>query len=494
MTVDWTSLLQFLRFPLRKALRFPPGEALRRRFQNPLTPSITEGVLPLAPFLTWRHRFLQRRSRVLSAVVLFLVVGISALNVAIVIPMMNASGDPKLAFGPQQWADYLQVMTVEVAAVSVCVMLPYMRYFRQRPDLVMLLLAWGLMLLPQMMVAFRGEALFDADVWILFYAIQALLVPVHWRLHLLSQTVVIGFFGSAFALGLRDPDVLVQAGYFIGLVYGLIICTIADLGVFLYEGQLRREFELRQQLQVFTHAVSHDLRNPVLGLAMVLKSLANPAGETVPLPRPVLEQMIASSDRQLQFIDSLLEVHSTELHGLALHRQPMALRDLVESVLADFQPFFAQHRASVQVNLPLDLPPVDIDPLQVRRVYENLLSNALSYNPAGLTLTLGAAVIQPVPERRGDVLNPQWLRCTVHNDGAEMTAEQCDRIFDLYTRGPNRRQTLSLGLGLYICRQIVTAHGGTIGVVSPPVRGSRFGLRCPGLSPSLDPVPVYRGL
>ncbi|HEY9879448.1 MAG TPA: hypothetical protein V6D29_13410 [Leptolyngbyaceae cyanobacterium] len=57
----------------------------------------------------------------------------------------------------------------------------------------------------------------------------------------------------------------------------------------------------------------------------------------------------------------------------------MALRDLVESVLADFQPFFEQHRAIVQVNLPSDLPLVDIDLLQVRQVYENLISNALNY-------------------------------------------------------------------------------------------------------------------
>lgn len=475
MTVDWKSLL--------KSMHFPPGEALQSRVQNPLAPATGEGVLALTPFLAWRYRFLQRRSQVLSVVVLCLLVGITALNIIVFIPMMNASGDPKLAFGPQQWADYLQVAMVEIAAVSVCVVLPYVRYFRQRAALVMLLLAWGLMLLPQAVVAFRGEALFDADVWILFYAIQALLVPVHWRLHLLSQAVVIGFFGSAFLLGLRDPDVVVQAGYFIGFIYGLIICVIADLGVFLYEGQLRREFELRQQLQVFTHAVSHDLRNPVLGLTMVLKSLAKTVRDTVPLPRPVLEQMIASSDRQIQFIDSLLEVHSTELHGLVLHRQPMALRDLVESVLADFQPFFEQHQATLQVNLPPDLPPVDIDPFQVRRVYENLLSNALSYNPAGLTLTLGAAVIQPRPGRQGTPTAESGVRCTVHNDGAEMTAEQCDRIFDLYTRGPNRRQTLSLGLGLYICHQIVTTHGGTVGVVSPPGQGVTFWFTLPRAQP-----------
>ncbi|HEY9763323.1 MAG TPA: HAMP domain-containing sensor histidine kinase, partial [Trichocoleus sp.] len=300
-----------------------------------------------------------------------------------------------------------------------------------------------------------------------------------WQLHLLSQSVVVSVFVTKFLLGMRDPDVAMQAAYFVWFTYAMIICAISDLGVFLYEGLLRREFELRQQLQVFTHAVSHDLRNPILGLVMLLKSLEKTAGDTLQLPRSVLTQMIASGDRQVALIDSLLEVHGTELHGIVLHRQDVCLPSLVSSVLADFKPFLEQHQATVALTIPLDLPSVNIDALQVRRVYENLLSNALRHNPPGLRLNLSAKVLteQSAPSQQTE--KSQWLHCTVSNDGAGMTQEQCDSMFELYARGPNRRQSLGLGLGLYICRQIITAHGGKIGAISGSAEGATFWFTLP---------------
>ncbi|HEY9735663.1 MAG TPA: HAMP domain-containing sensor histidine kinase, partial [Trichocoleus sp.] len=397
-------------------------------------------------------------------------------NLTVVIPMINAAGDPDVFFDAARMFRYLQVAVVQLLGVSLCILLPRYRYFRERPEVALLLLAWVLMLLPQFMATLRGQAQFDVDIWILFYAIQALLVPVHWRLHLLSQAVVVAVFVTEFLLGMRDPDVVMHASYFVGFAYALIICAIADLGVFLYEGLLRREFELRQQLQVFTHAVSHDLRNPILGLVMLLKSLEKTAGDVIQLPRPVLTQMIASGDRQMALIDSLLEVHSAELHSLVLHRQRMALHDLASSVLADFRPFLEQHQATATLTISQDLPLVEIDALQVRRVYENLLSNALRHNGPGLQLYLEAEVTAE-PASRGETC--QWLRCTVRNDGTALTQEQCSSIFELYARGPNRRQSLGLGLGLYICRQIISAHGGKIGADSGSHRGVTFWFTLP---------------
>jgi signal transduction histidine kinase len=427
------------------------------------------------PFLQWRHHFLSKRVRLLTWIVLSLLVGVTLLNLTVVIPMINAAGDPDNVFDAARMFRYLQVAVVQVLGLSLCALLPRYRYFKERPGIVMLLLAWVMMLLPQLIATLRGQAQFDADIWILFYAIQALLVPVHWRLHLLSQSVVVVVFVTEFLLGMRDPDVLMQASYFVGFTYAMIICAIADLGVFLYEGLLRREFELRQQLQVFSHAVSHDLRNPILGLVMLLKSLEKTAGDIIQLPRPVLTQMIASGDRQMALLDSLLEVHSSELHGVVLHRQAVCLHDLASSVLADFQPFLEQHQATAKLAIPQDLPAVEIDALQVRRVYENLLSNALRHNGPGLCLCLDAEVVAEPSERE----QTHWLRCTVSNDGAALTQEQCQSMFELYARGPNRRKTLGLGLGLYICRQIITAHGGKIGADSDSKRGVTFWFTLP---------------
>jgi signal transduction histidine kinase len=435
-------------------------------------------------YRTWRQQFIRDRLELAIWIALGFLVIISGINLGMLLPAMERSGEVSEFLNSERFWLLARALLITPALglIITGLMLRYVLPIH-RVQAAFLGYSIALVWVPQIYFILRGEAFLDFGVWLIFFTLQALLIPVKWTWHLLSQGLALGLLMASAALfKLTIFDIPEGMG---GVVY-LLFFTIAvsfffllDLGVYLYERMLLREFDLRQRLRLFLHAVSHDLRNPVLGLAMVLKSLAKTAGDTVPLPRPMLEQMIASSDRQIQFIDSLLEVHAAEVHGLALHRQSMALRDLVESVLADFQPFFEQHRAIVQIHMAPDLPLVDIDPLQVRRVYENLLSNALNHNSAGLTLTLGAAVIQPAPDRRGAVSNLQWLRCTVHNNGAEMTAEQCNHIFDLYTRGPNRRQTLGLGLGLYICHQIVTAHGGEIGAMSPPGQGVTFWFTLP---------------
>lgn len=435
-------------------------------------------------YRTWRQQFIRDRLHLAIWIALGFLVIIAGLNLGMLLPAMERSGEVDEFLNSERfwlllWA---LLITPALGLMMTWLMLRFVLPIH-RVKTAFLGYSIALVWVPQIYFTLRGEAFLDFGVWLIFFTLQALLIPVKWTWHLLSQGLALGLLmASAAIFNLRVFDIPEGMGWLAYLLFFAIAVSfffLLDLGVYLYERMLLREFELRQRLRLFLHAVSHDLRNPVLGLAMVLKSLAKTEGDTVPLPRPVLEQMIASSDRQIQFIDSLLEVHAAEVHGLVLHRQSMALRELVESVLADFQPFFEQHRAIVQVNLPDDLPLVDIDPLQVRRVYENLIANALNYNPPGVTLTLAAAVLQPPSAPRGVALEPQGLRCTIHNNGAEMTAEQCDRMFDLYTRGPNRRQTLGLGLGLYICHQIVTAHGGEIGAISPPGQGVTFWFTLP---------------
>lgn len=442
------------------------------------------GVAGFKDYCTWRQQFIRDRLHLAIWIALGFLVIIAGLNLGMLLPAMERRGEvDEFLNGERFWLlAWALFITPALGLIGIWLMLRYVLPM-QRLKAAFLGYSIALVWIPQIYFSLQGEAFLDFGTWLIFFTLQAVLIPVRWTWHLLSQGMALGMLlVSAILFQLSVFNIPEGMGWFAYLLFFAIAISfffLLDLGVYLYERMLLREFDLRQRLQLFLHAVSHDLRNPVLGLTMVLKSLAKTKGDSVPLPRPILEQMIASSDRQLQFIDSLLEVHATELYGLNLHRQSIALGDLVNSVLADFKPFFEQHRATVQVHLPMELPPVNIDSLQVRRVYENLLSNALRYSPAGVTLTLGAATLQPKPDPRGLDSAPQWLRCTVHNDGTEMTPEQCRKIFDLYTRGPSRRQTLGLGLGLYICHQIVTAHGGEIGALSAPGQGVIFWFTLP---------------
>jgi two-component system sensor histidine kinase/response regulator len=137
-----------------------------------------------------------------------------------------------------------------------------------------------------------------------------------------------------------------------------------------------------------------------------------------------------------------------------------------------------KNEARLQNLIPPDLPAIQADPNQLWRVYENLMINALKHNPPGLTLTLAAEVMAVTPRSQpnGSV---QMIRCVVQDDGEGIPPDQCAMMFELYKRGQTARRTVGLGLGLYLCRQIITAHGGEIGVDSTLGAGSQFWFTLP---------------
>jgi signal transduction histidine kinase len=256
--------------------------------------------------------------------------------------------------------------------------------------------------------------------------------------------------------------------------------------------------ELHQLKDVFLHAVSHDLRTPVLGWLMVLNNLLSRQEpeelnvsklkvesslenlhspnlqSPIPVPHSVLERMIQSSDRQLRLINSLLEVHSSEVAGVALHCESVQLGELVRILVEDFEPLATKNYATLINQLSTNLPLINADPAQLRRVYENLLTNAFFHNPPGIKITLDAQVEEGM------------IRCTVADNGIGMSQELCDRLFQLYFKGQNaktlpkgHRPYTGLGLGLYLCHQIITAHGGNIGVNSHQGEGTTFWFTLP---------------
>jgi PAS domain S-box-containing protein len=229
------------------------------------------------------------------------------------------------------------------------------------------------------------------------------------------------------------------------------------VGVILDISQRKRTEEA---LRVFFHAVSHDLRNPVLGTLMVLKNLLSRSEEKILLTRSILERMVQSSDRQLNLINSLMEAHVSEVQGVVLQRQTVKLHTVLEPMLRENQVLLTNLVAA-------DLPSVNADSTQLWRVYSNLIVNAVKHNPPGLSITLDANV-------EGDK-----MCCTVSDNGVGMSQQQSEHLFDLYFRGGNVRNSLSLGLGLYLCRQIITAHGGEIGVKSTQGEGATFWFTLP---------------
>ncbi len=227
------------------------------------------------------------------------------------------------------------------------------------------------------------------------------------------------------------------------------------------------EARLRKRLNVFLHAVSHDLRNPVLGTSMVLNNVLHQTDNSIELPRTILERMAESNARQLSLINSLIDTHAAEIWGIVLHPEAIALDRLIHSAMTDLIPLLETSDVSYTVQISPEFPLVMADPMQLARVFQNLVANAVKHNPPGLTLTLTAEV------------SHSQARCTVQDDGVGIHPDHQQRLFDLYFRGDPNRRGVGLGLGLYLCQQIIEAHGGNIGVDSIVGQGTTFWFTLP---------------
>lgn len=234
-----------------------------------------------------------------------------------------------------------------------------------------------------------------------------------------------------------------------------------------YAQQLQRA---QHSVQLMLHAVSHDLRIPVLGMQMVLKNLLAGIGccpqpisesdDRVWISRSLLERMVAGSDRHLTLIDALVDAHASEGRSRPLACQPLALASLVATVAKRCMPQVQKSQAALIQQVPPMLPSVFADLEQIQRLLEHLVSNALKHNPPGVQVMIRA-------EHHDDT-----IQCSVIDNGGGISPEQQSQMFQLSCKGSTLNHTQGLGLGLYLCQQIVQAHGGKIWLDSPPDGGT----------------------
>lgn len=569
----------------------------RKTFSAPTTDEIT------SLYRAWRNRFLWQRLRLWLWLALICLLSFTLRDIyGLFFPFAELQQLPEVLRTQR-----LVINVAMLATLIICFALHKTKLGRHRPDLLFLGSSWSISLASQLFATIRGFALPDTIGWSLLFLSQAVLMPVCWILHLLTQvSVLIYYFGVNTTLGLKTPIPDHPEIYNVTFIlYIFWFCTICDIGVYLYDRLQRSEFFARQELEsayqklkvaeakyrsifenavegifqsspdghyitanpalariygysvaqevtanftdieqlyvdpnrraefvrlmekygsvsdfesqiyrqdgsivwisekayavrdehlkllyyeglieditqrkqteeelrVFFHAVSHDLRNPVLGTLMVLKNLLARSEENIAISRSILERMIQSSDRQLNLINSLMETHISEVQGVVLQRQSVQLLAVVEAAIADLEPLLAQNQAKLTNLVSADLPLVNADPTQLWRVFSNLIVNALKHNPPELLLTINAT-------RQDDM-----IYCTVTDNGVGISQQQSDRLFDLYFRGTSIGNSVSLGLGLYLCKQIIHAHGGKIGVNSALDAGATFWFTLPISSP-----------
>jgi signal transduction histidine kinase len=222
--------------------------------------------------------------------------------------------------------------------------------------------------------------------------------------------------------------------------------------------------------------VSHELRTPctvIQGYNRLL--LSGRFGDLSEKQRYFLEESQKSCQRLNTFIGNLLE---TARQGLAVGPLEVAeapLAPVVEGVVRQLGPLLEEHRLRIELRIATDAPRARFDPPRVEQVLTNLIGNALKFAPANtvIEITLGAA------ERAGR----RYAEIAVLDRGPGVDARDGERIFEPYVQAGETRRAGGLGLGLAICRRIVEAHGGQIGVEPRPEGGSRFVFTLPAVEP-----------
>ncbi len=252
------------------------------------------------------------------------------------------------------------------------------------------------------------------------------------------------------------------------------------------EGQVQeRTAELQQRMQelqslnqvkdLLLHAVAHDLRTPVQGMLMVLKNFRSRSSDcsTMPMPCVKVDRMIQSCDHQLNLLSALLEGHTDNQPATVLQCQPLDLHQVIDGALATLKSLLDENHITLKQQVAPGLPPIKADLHQLQQVFEHLLLNAVKHNAPGLTITITATI------DTASLGSQRFIHCTIADDGQGMSQDQCDRLFHLYIRGINNNHLTGIGLGLHRCRQVITAHGGQIGVTSHPGKGSQFWFTLP---------------
>ena len=237
--------------------------------------------------------------------------------------------------------------------------------------------------------------------------------------------------------------------------------------------ELEREREaVRQQLaealagrDEFIAVAAHELRNPLNVLVLLWRLLdrtpdrPGTAGE-----RSLFDKARAQLARLSSLVDRLLDVTRIRSGTFDLYREKFDLNELIREVINRF----AIENSAIPISVQLEPDRIEgtWDRLRIDQVITNLVSNALKYG-----------MEKPIAIRAS--VNGDRVTITVRDEGIGISPENFDRIFERFERVTERSKGEGLGMGLWITKQIVEAHGGTVAVESEPGKGSTFTVQLP---------------
>lgn len=220
--------------------------------------------------------------------------------------------------------------------------------------------------------------------------------------------------------------------------------------------------------------VSHDLRNPLNAISLTIASLMR-REHVDPRTAKMLDRILAAAERAGQLIQDVLDFTQARMGQLSIHPEPLEFHTHVRGVVEEIR--LANPGRLIEFQASGE-GAAEGDKGRLAQVVTNLVGNALQHSPPD-------TVVRVVT--RGE---PEAVVLTVHNEGAPINAAALPTLFEPYRRGPGAGEGRgSLGLGLFITRQIILGHGGTIQVRSQESEGTSFTVQLPRRQGAAPPAP-----
>lgn len=248
----------------------------------------------------------------------------------------------------------------------------------------------------------------------------------------------------------------------VGITYAPLVFNNNLVNIIATVRDITRFREAEELKSTFISVISHELKTPVALIKGYVGTLRREDASWDPaIVNDSLEVIEEEADRLTALIENLLDASRLQAGGLSMSLSDVDLRKLAERLAARFRTQSQQHE--IVVDFPADFPIILGDEGRMGQVLSNLISNAIKYSPGGGEIRVSGQV------------RPEQVVICVSDQGPGIAASDLPHIFDRFYRSKEAvRNTKGAGLGLYLARAVVEAHGGRIWVDPIPGQGARI--------------------
>lgn len=238
----------------------------------------------------------------------------------------------------------------------------------------------------------------------------------------------------------------------------LYLCIVRDVTI---------EKEFQKLKEDFIAAITHDLKVPLLAQLNVLNFLIDGKfGEISEKQKKVVSGVTQSTEGLLELTRNILDGFRIDKATSINAFEKVKLLDLIEHVNEMFTPILEKEDRVLKIEVSPDIY-VNVDAMNIRRVFGNLIQNAISHTEKGDEILVSS------------YLTNDYVVVSVKDKGIGIKNDKMDKIFEKYYTTNNKFRNLGTGLGLYVAKEIVRAHGGAIFVSSEEEEGTEFGVYLP---------------